>query len=321
MKTSIVTGAGGFLGSHLCEHLLKRGHLVIGVDNFSTGLRSNKHFLTMLSPNLRFIEADVVQPWTWLEDALPARADVDRIFHFASPASPPHYQRLAIETMHVNSLGLERALTAADHLHARVLFASTSEVYGDPAISPQPESYWGSVNSFGERSCYDEAKRYGEALIFSWNRLKKTRHGLVRIFNTYGPRMNPNDGRVVINFIVQAIRGEPLTVYGDGRQTRSFCYVDDLIAGILKYADGDFVEPINLGNDREFTMLELAETVQTTIATVPLEFCPLPGDDPKRRRPDLTKARSSLAPWQPVVALDEGVRRMAAWVQETGLAK
>lgn len=316
MSSAIVTGAAGFLGSHLSETLLAQGFSVVGVDNFCTGLRSNAELLKK-NPSFRFFEADVVQPWSWL-DQVSGLDDCKYVFHFASPASPPHYQRLALETMRVNSVGLENALANADRLKARVIFASTSEVYGDPAVSPQPETYWGNVNSFGERSCYDEAKRFGEGLIFSWNRMRSTKHGLVRIFNTYGPRMNPADGRVVINFIVQALKNEPLTVYGDGSQTRSFCYVDDLVDGILRYAASDLTEPVNLGNDKEFTIVELAHVVQKVVADTLLEKRPLPADDPKRRRPDLTKARAKLAPWQPRIPLEDGVRRMADWIQREG---
>jgi nucleoside-diphosphate-sugar epimerase len=307
----IVTGAAGFLGSHLSEKYLKEGYTVYGLDNFCTGLRSNAERLKSGYPNFQFFEKDVSKEWT----GLPEIKNLKYIFHFASPASPPHYQRLALETLWVNTLGLENAIQTADKHKARVIFASSSEVYGDPEFSPQPESYWGHVNSFGERSCYDEAKRFGEALIFSHNKKSGTKHGLVRIFNTYGPRMNPNDGRVVINFILQALKNENLTVYGDGKQTRSFCYVDDLVAGISKYTASDISFPVNIGNDREFTMLELADVVLKVIpGKSKLSFQDLPSDDTKKRRPDLTSAKKHFSGWQPLIPLVEGVKLMAEWL-------
>jgi nucleoside-diphosphate-sugar epimerase len=241
------------------------------------------------------------------------------VFHFASPASPPHYQRLGLETMWVNSVGLSLAMTFADQVGARVIFSSTSEIYGDPEISPQPETYWGNVNTLGPRSCYDESKRFGESLIYTYNLKNKTQHGLVRIFNTYGPRMNPNDGRVIINFLVQAMKGEALTVYGSGQQTRSFCYVDDLIEGIMKYAESPLTEPVNIGNDHEFTILEAAETVKKIFSDkkLKIEFQALPKDDPKQRKPDLSKAKKLLAPWSPKVSLAEGLRHVIKWLEQT----
>lgn len=212
-------------------------------------------------------------------------SNLSHVFHFASPASPPHYQRIPLETLWVNSVGLKNSLQFADQFKARLTFASTSEVYGSPSVSPQPESYWGNVNSFGARSCYDEGKRFGEALIFSHNQVHNTQHGLVRIFNTYGPRMNPDDGRVIINFLVQALKGEDLSIYGAGQQTRSFCFVSDLIQGILKYSQTKLTEPVNLGNDQEFTILELATTIQLMFAekNLKLNFHKLPADDPQQR--------------------------------------
>ena len=312
MNSVIVTGVAGFLGSHLAEFYLKNKFRVYGIDNFATGSRENVEYLQSLSKDFHFFELDVCQTWPKFDGL----ENLKYVFHFASPASPPHYQKLALETLWVNSTGLNEAVKFADkHGGARVIFASTSEVYGDPAVSPQPESYWGNVNSFGERSCYDESKRFGEALIFSHNRRHGTRHGLVRIFNTYGPRMNPNDGRVVINFILQALKNEDLTVYGDGRQTRSFCYVTDLIDGISKYAASGLCVPVNLGNDREFTMLELAKiAISVTGSQSKLSFHPLPSDDPKRRRPDLALAKSELN-WSPSVSLDDGVRLMSEWLK------
>lgn len=312
MNSVIVTGAAGFLGSHLCEYYLNAGYKVFGLDNFSTGLKSNITHLNSLKQDFHFFEIDVCQDWTFLENHV---QNLKYVFHFASPASPPLYQRLAIETLWVNSIGLERALKFADLYKARTVFASTSEVYGDPTVSPQPESYWGNVNSFGERSCYDEAKRFGEALIFSHNKRHNTQHGLIRFFNSYGPRMNPDDGRVVINFIKQALANDPLTVYGDGTQTRSFCYVEDTIAGIAKYTENNITFPVNIGNDKEFTIKELATVVQKiTKTSASISFEPLPSDDPKRRRPDLTKAKSLLSPWEPKISLETGVQKMVEWL-------
>lgn len=312
MNSVIVTGAAGFLGSHLCEYYLNAGYKVFGLDNFSTGLKSNITHLNSLKKDFEFHEFDACQDWTFLKNKV---QNLKYIFHFASPASPPLYQRLAIETLWVNSIGLEQALKFADLYKARTIFASTSEVYGDPSISPQPESYWGNVNSFGERSCYDEAKRFGEALIFSHNKRHNTQHGLIRFFNSYGPRMNPDDGRVVINFIKQALAKDPLTIYGDGTQTRSFCFVEDTIAGIAKYAESNITVPVNVGNDKEFTIKELAEIVQKITKTPsPIKFEPLPSDDPKRRRPDLRKAKALLAPWEPKIPLETGVQKMVEWL-------
>ena len=306
MKSVLITGVAGFLGSHLAEHYLKKGYRVVGLDNFSTGSHENIEYLQQ-SSEFQFCEKDVCSDFkTW-----PEASGLEFVFHFASPASPPHYQKLSIETLWANTKGLEQALFYADQHSARLIFASTSEVYGDPNVSPQPESYWGHVNSFGERSCYDEAKRFGEALIFSHNRRHTSGHGLVRIFNTYGPRMNPNDGRVVINFIQQALKNEPLTIYGDGNQTRSFCYVDDLISGITQYADSNYQSPVNLGNDTENSMLELANVVlQVSRSQSILNHLPLPIDDPKKRRPDLSLACAVLPNWKPKVPLAEGVLYM-----------
>lgn len=318
-STVIVTGAGGFLGSHLCERFLQQNYCVIGIDNFCTGLRSNKTDLEQKYPqNLIFLESDITLGFAPIKNQIPADwlKNLKFIFHFASPASPPHYQKLGLETLWVNTMGLSHCLSFADQNNARVVFASTSEVYGDPAISPQPETYWGNVNSFGERSCYDEAKRFGEALIFTHNKKHQTKHGLVRIFNTYGPRMNPNDGRVVINFILQALKNQDITIYGDGKQTRSFCYVDDLIRGIQLYAESMQTAPINLGNDKEFNMLELAQMVLEQLQTTSrIIYQPLPADDPKQRRPDLTLARKHLG-YQPSIPLKDGVIKTAQWLKE-----
>lgn len=322
----LITGGGGFLGSHLAEFYFKSGVPVVCVDDFSTGLRTNKDYLLKLtggSPHFQFIEADVSKPWeNWVSQIRPEiKKSLSHVLHFASPASPPHYQRLAFETMWVNTLGLQQAMLFADTFSGRVIFASTSEIYGDPEFSPQPETYWGNVNTIGPRSCYDEAKRFGETLIYVHNEKFKTNHGLVRIFNTYGPRMNPNDGRVVINFLVQALRGEKMSVYGTGKQTRSFCYVDDLIAGITAYAKTDLKEPVNIGNDKEFTILELVQTVQQIFQekNLTVEFFDLPKDDPKQRCPDLAKARRLLAPWGPKKSLKDGLVHMCEWLKTEDL--
>lgn len=314
--TAIVTGGGGFLGSHLVAACLQNGFShVVAVDNFCTGQKAN--FVDLRSrfceEQLSLVTADVCDPWTWMNSVPESlRNAVTRVFHFASPASPPHYQRLSLETLKVNSLGLERALEVADLTGAKVIFASTSEVYGDPEVHPQPETYWGRVNSIGVRSCYDEAKRFGEALIVAHNGRRNSQHGMVRIFNTYGPNMNPEDGRVIINFLQQAQMGRPLSLYGDGLQTRSFCYVEDLIRGILSYANHPLLaEPINLGNDKEYTLLELADVVWSLFPQAPRTFQrhPLPSDDPKQRRPDLTLAKKKLQ-WEPQIDLRNGLQRM-----------
>lgn len=317
-ETVLITGAGGFLGSHLTEFYLKHNYNIIALDNFCTGLRSNRTFVESIgSDRLLFIEGDACETWSKFTPQIdPAwLKNLRYVFHFASPASPPHYQRLGLETMWINSLGLSNAIKFADTHSAKVIFASTSEVYGDPEVSPQPERYWGYVNSFGERSCYDEAKRFGESLIYTHNKKYGTHHGLVRIFNTYGPRMNPNDGRVVINFIAQALKNEALTIYGDGKQTRSFCYVDDLINAISLYAGSKETEPINIGNNREFTMLELAEIVIRQLQSKSIiRHFPLPADDPKQRRPDLSKAKDLLG-YTPQIQLEAGIVKMAEWLR------
>lgn len=320
MKTALVTGAAGFLGSHLCEHLVSRGFAVIAVDNFSTGQKDNQKFLLSLGESMRFFEADVVQPWSSWFEKLPEswRKNLKYVFHFASPASPSHYQKLSLETLWANSIGLSNGIALANSVGAKVIFASTSEVYGDPQVSPQPESYWGNVNPYGARSCYDEAKRFGEALIYSENKRYGTSHGVVRIFNTYGPRMRPDDGRVVINFIYQAMRGEALTIYGDGTQRRSFCYVSDLIQGVLGCAEKNISEPLNLGNDQEFQILDLAQLVRKIVTAnkIPFQYLPPVQDDPQQRKPDLARALRLLAPWKPEVSLEEGLAHMVKWIQE-----
>lgn len=318
MKTAIVTGAAGFLGSHLSEKLIQEGYFVIGMDNFSTGSTVNIQSLQsrFTKDQFHFHEFDVVQNW---QEVIPKTlANLQYVFHFASPASPPLYQKLSVETIWVNTIGLENAIKVADQHKAKVIFASTSEVYGDPSHSPQAETYYGNVNSFGPRSCYDEAKRCGEAVIYSYNQRNQTRHGMVRIFNTYGPRMNPFDGRVVINFLVQAMMGQALSVYGNGKQTRSFCYVDDLIEAIYRYAKTDLAEPVNIGNPSEFTVMQLAEKIQKMFAEkdLTISFSPLPGDDPLQRRPDISKAKKLLNGWEPKVPLDSGLQFMAKWLKE-----
>jgi len=323
-KTVLITGGCGFLGSHLAESHLKDGYRVVCVDNFSTGSRSNESYLRALgSENLQIVEADVIEAWSTWADELPTEwlADLAYVFHFASPASPPLYQELALETMWVNSIGLSNALFFADKFGARVIFASTSEIYGDPEFSPQPETYKGNVNTVGPRSCYDEAKRFGESLLFTHNWKKKTSHGMVRIFNTYGPRMNPVDGRVVINFLVQALQNSPLTIYGDGSQTRSFCYVDDLVRGIRAYAKSENILPINIGNPVEFSIRQLTDEIQKLFPSKKFElsFHPFPQDDPKQRRPDITQARTRLA-WEPQVSLADGLSRMLEWLKTQSLS-
>ena len=296
----IVTGAAGFLGSHLTDRLLGEGHTVIGVDNLCTGSRDNIAHLAN-EPRFRFEERDICQPF----DVGP----VDYVFNFASPASPPEYLRLGIETLQVGSVGVENTLEIAARHGAGYLHASTSECYGDPLEHPQRESYWGNVNPVGPRSVYDEAKRFAEALVMAWHRSRGVNTHLARIFNTYGPRLHPSDGRVISNLMMQALRGEPLTIYGDGSQTRSFCYVDDLIEGILRLSRSDEHLPVNIGNPDEFTILECAQAVlEVTGSKSKLRFEALPEDDPSRRRPDIAKARALLG-WEPRIALKEGLRK------------
>ncbi|HKG93422.1 MAG TPA: UDP-glucuronic acid decarboxylase family protein [Gemmatimonadaceae bacterium] len=305
----LITGAAGFLGSHLSDRFLKDGHSVVGVDNFVTGHPENLAHLRG-EPRFSFEECDV-------SDGLPRGVGkVDGVLHFASPASPPDYQRVQIATMRVNSNGTINCLELARASRARFFVASTSEVYGDPLMHPQQESYWGNVNPVGPRSMYDEAKRFAEAVTMAYHREHGVDTRIVRIFNTYGPRMRPRDGRVVSNFIVQALNGEPLTVYGDGTQTRSFCYVDDEIEGLFRLFmyDGEGKhEPCNVGNPGEYTMLELAEIVkEVTGSASPIVHRPLPADDPKQRRPDISRARR-LFQWEPRVHVRDGVARTAEY--------
>jgi len=296
----LVTGAAGFLGSHLTDRLLAEGHSVLGVDNLSTGDKQNIAHLAG-EPRFEFQQRDICQPF----DPGP----VDSVFNMASPASPPEYLRLAIETLRVGSVGTENTLEIAAKYNAGFLHASTSECYGDPLVHPQTEDYWGNVNPVGPRSVYDEAKRYAEALVMAYHRSRGVNTHLVRIFNTYGPRLHPSDGRVISNFMMQALRGQPLTVYGDGSQTRSFCYVDDLIEGILRLARSEEHLPVNIGNPDEFTILECAQAVlDATGSKSELRFEPLPQDDPTRRRPNITKAKTLLG-WEPKIDLKDGLAK------------
>lgn len=296
----LVTGAAGFLGSHLADRLLAQGHTVFGIDNLSTGSLDNLVHLAHES-HFDFEERDICQMF----DPGP----VDYVFNFASPASPPEYLRLAVETLRVGSAGVENTLEIAARYGAGYLHASTSECYGDPLEHPQTESYWGNVNPIGPRSVYDESKRYAEALVMAYHRSRGVDTHLVRIFNTYGPRLHPCDGRVISNFMMQALRGEPLTIYGEGKQTRSFCYVDDLIEGILRLSRCDEHLPINIGNPDEFTILECAHAVlKATGSMSKLSFESLPQDDPARRCPDITKARTLLG-WEPKIQLHEGLQK------------
>ncbi len=297
----LIAGGAGFLGSHLCDYYLAKGDDVFALDNFSTGRRENLSHIQ--SANFTLIEHDIVKP-------LPkkiAEGQFDIILNMASPASPPHYQRLSIETLEVGSIGTQRLLDLAKDTNARFFHASTSEVYGDPEIHPQPESYKGSVNCYGPRAMYDESKRYAEALIYSHRERFNTNTCLARFFNTYGPRMDPKDGRVVSNLIVQALSGAPLTIYGDGSQTRSFCYVDDLIEGITSLIDSKESNPMNLGNPGEFTILQLAEKIKNlTNSLSEIVHEPLPGDDPLQRKPVIDYAKKALH-WTPTIQLDEGL--------------
>ena len=300
----LVTGGAGFLGSHLCDRLIADGHEVTVIDNLFTGRKQNiAHLLS--HPRFEFVRHDVIDPFKY---------EVDQIYNLACPASPPHYQYNPIKTIKTSILGSINCLGLAKRVKARVFQASTSEVYGDPHVHPQPESYWGNVNPIGKRSCYDEGKRCAETLFFDYHREHKVDIRVVRIFNTYGPRMHEADGRVVSNFIVQALRGEDITIYGDGSQTRSFCYVDDLIEGWLRLmAQTETVGPMNIGNPTEFTMLQLAElTLKLVGGKSKIVFKSLPADDPKQRRPDITLAQKILK-WEPKVQLEEGLQRTIAY--------
>ena len=300
-RTSVVTGVAGFLGSHLTDLLLARGHKVIGIDNFVTGTVDNISHLGG-NPNFKFIQQDVTE-FIFLD------VPVDYVWHFASPASPIDYLELPIQTLKVGSLGTHKALGLAKNKRARFLLASTSEIYGDPLVHPQTEDYWGHVNPIGPRGCYDEAKRFAEALTVAYHKEHAVETRIVRIFNTYGPRMRLNDGRVVPAFISQALKRKPLTVFGRGRQTRSFCYVSDLIEGIYRLMMSSCDQPVNIGNPNEMTVLEFArEIIRLTGSRSKIAFKPLPQDDPKQRQPDITRARKLLG-WEPRVTLAEGLKR------------
>jgi dTDP-glucose 4,6-dehydratase len=300
----VVTGGAGFLGSHLCDALVARGDRVVCVDDLSTGLAENVSGLVG-NPSFELLVADVSVPFD-------VDGPVDAVLHFASAASPPDYLARPLETLAVGSEGTRHGLALAKNHGARFVLASTSEVYGDPAVHPQVEGYWGNVNPVGPRSVYDEAKRFAEALTMAWHRTYGADVGIVRIFNTYGPRLRPGDGRVVSNFLTQAVGGRPLTVYGDGSQTRSLCFVSDEVAGIVALLDSSLVGPVNIGNPDEYTMLELARIVlEVTGSSSEIVHGPLPEDDPTRRCPDITLARRELG-WEPVVALADGLRRTAA---------
>lgn len=309
MKRVLITGGAGFIGSHLCERLLNEGNDVICLDNYFTGSKDNvRHLLD--NHNFELVRHDVTEPFY---------AEVDEIYNLACPASPVHYQYNPIKTMKTSFYGAMNMLGLAKRTKAKILQASTSEVYGDPAIHPQVESYWGNVNSIGIRSCYDEGKRASETLFMDYHRQNNVRIKIVRIFNTYGPRMNPADGRVVSNFIVQALQGKDITIYGDGSQTRSFQYVDDLVEAMIRMmATGDdFTGPVNTGNPGEFTMLELAQKViEMTGTKSQIIFEPLPSDDPKQRKPDISLAYEKLGGWQPNIKLDEGLRKTIMCFEE-----
>jgi UDP-glucuronate decarboxylase len=294
----LVTGGAGFIGSHLIDRLMNQGHEVICLDNFFTGHKRNiLHWMD--NPYFELIRHDITEP---------IRLEVDQIYHLACPASPVHYQYNPVKTIKTNVLGTLNMLGLAKRINARFLLASTSEVYGDPDVHPQPEEYRGNVNCIGIRSCYDEGKRVAETLAFDYHRQNEVDIRIMRIFNTYGSRMFENDGRVVSNFIVQALQGIPLTVYGDGSQTRSFCYVSDLVEGMMRLMNGEHIGPINIGNPGEYTILQLAQTIQKMVnPDAELIFKPLPQDDPKQRQPDITKAKNLLG-WEPKIALDEGLK-------------
>jgi len=303
-QRALVTGAAGFLGSHLCDRLLANGWAVVGLDNLYTGNMANLSHLPR-EARFSFIEHDIAKPLD-----VGAVGGIDAIFNMACPASPPHYQRDPLFTLDTNYLGVRNLCELARTTGARILQASTSEVYGDALVHPQVETYWGNVNSFGLRSCYDEGKRVAEALMLEYSRKHGIEIKVVRIFNTYGPRMQPNDGRIVSNFIVQALKGEPITIYGDGSQTRSFCYVDDLIEAIVRMmgSEREFTGPVNIGNPEEFTVLDAARLIiAATGSSSPITHLPLPSDDPTRRRPDIALARRKLS-WEPTVRFEDGLR-------------
>ena len=308
MKRILITGGAGFIGSHLCERLINEGHDVICLDNYFTGSKDNiRHLLD--NHNFELVRHDITSPYF---------AEVDEVYNLACPASPPYYQYNPIKTMKTTIYGAMNTLGLAKRIRAKILQASTSEVYGDPEVHPQPESYWGHVNPIGIRSCYDEGKRAAETLFMDYYRHNGVRIKIIRIFNTYGPRMNPNDGRVVSNFIMQALRNEDITIYGTGLQTRSFQYIDDLIEGMTRMmATGDdFIGPVNIGNPGEFTMLELAQKViDLTNSRSSIVHMPLPGDDPQQRKPDISLAMEKLNGWQPQIQLEEGLKKTITYFE------
>lgn len=308
MKKILVTGGAGFIGSHLCERLLNEGNEVICLDNYFTGSKRNIiHLLD--NPYFELVRHDITEPYY---------AEIDEIYNLACPASPIHYQHDPIKTINTSVVGATNMLGLAKRVNAKILQASTSEVYGDPTIHPQPESYWGNVNPIGPRSCYDEGKRCAESLFINYHKQRNVRIKIIRIFNTYGTRMNSNDGRVISNFIVQALKGEDLTIYGSGKQTRSFQYVDDLIEGMIRMMNTpeDVTGPINIGNPAEFSMLELAEKVlEITGSKSKIIFKPLPQDDPMQRRPDISLAKKTLNNWEPKIGVDEGLRKVVAYFE------
>ncbi len=313
LKRILVTGGAGFLGSHLCDRLVAQGHDVICLDNFFTSQKTNVLHL-LGKPNFELIRHDIIEP---------ILLEVDEIYNLACPASPVHYQYNPVKTIKTSVMGAINMLGMAKRVRAKILQASTSEIYGEPHVHPQPEGYWGNVNPIGVRSCYDEGKRCAETLFFDYHRMNKVNIRVVRIFNTYGPRMHPYDGRVVSNFIVQALAGEDITLYGDGLQTRSFCYVDDLIEGMMRMMNGpdDLIGPVNLGNPGEFTMKQLAEMVlELTGAKVKIVHLPRPADDPSQARPDIALARQRLA-WEPKVPLREGLSRTIEYFRGLDLGR
>ena len=310
-RRTLVTGGAGFLGSHLCERLLERGDDVLCADNFYSGTKDNIAHL-LANPHFELVRHDIT---------FPLYLEVDEIYNFACPASPVHYQYDPVQTTKTSVHGSINMLGLAKRVRARILQASTSEVYGDPAVHPQTESYWGNVNPIGTRACYDEGKRCAETLFFDYHRQHKLEIKVVRIFNTYGPRMHPNDGRVVSNFIVQALRGEPITVYGEGRQTRSFCYVDDLVEAVLRFmaTPAEHTGPLNIGNSTEFTILELAErVVRLTGSKSKIVHRPLPSDDPAQRQPDIAAARK-LLDWEPRTPLEAGLEKTIEYFRDQGV--
>ena len=306
MKRILITGGAGFIGSHLCKRLLNEGNYVICLDNFFTGRRENIEQL-LSNPNFELIEHDIIDPLD---------VNIDEIYNLACPASPPHYQFDPIKTMKTSVLGIINMLELAQKNNAKILQASTSEVYGDPKVHPQVENYWGNVNPVGIRSCYDEGKRCAETLMTDYRRQKKLGTKIVRIFNTYGPNMTPDDGRVVSNFILQALQGEDITIYGNGTQTRSFCYVDDLVEGLIKMMESDFAGPVNLGNPAERTILDFAKLIlEFTGSKSKIVYKPLPSDDPTKRQPDITLAKTKLD-WEPKVDIYDGLKQTVIYFEQ-----